>query len=167
MNDSTVSKDTIVIERTFEAPVGLIWQLWTQPEHFAKWYGPEGVTVTVDKMDVRIGGKHLFCMHMQTPDGVMKFWTTGEYTEIVPNERLVYTDSIADENGNIVSPASLGWDTDQPITTRVIVELQDLGERTRMILRHEDVPSNTEGAADGWQQSFTKMETYLVSVVAG
>ena len=97
MSDSTITKEAIVIERTFDAPVDLIWQMWTQPEQFKNWYGPEGFTVPVAEMDVRVGGKHLFCM--AAPDGSMKMWSTGEYTEIIPNERLVYTDSMADENG--------------------------------------------------------------------
>src|SRR5258707_1361744 len=98
MSDSTISKDAVVIERTFDAPIDLIWQLWTQPEHFKQWYGPKGFTVPVAKMDVRIGGKRLVCM--EAPNGSMKMWFTGEYTEIVPNQRLVYTESMADENGN-------------------------------------------------------------------
>ena len=59
MSDSAITKDSIVIERTFDAPVDLIWQMWTQPEHFKKWYGPKGFTVPVAEMDVRIGGKRL------------------------------------------------------------------------------------------------------------
>jgi uncharacterized protein YndB with AHSA1/START domain len=164
VSDSTISKDTIVIERTFDAPVELIWQMWTQPEHFAKWYGPERVNVTVAEMDVRIGGKHLFCMEIPTPDGTMKFWMTGEYTEIVPNERLVYTDSIADENGNLVAPSTLGWDDDFPASTQVTVQLESLGERTRMVLTHAGVSDDTEGANEGWEQSFSKMATYVASV---
>jgi uncharacterized protein YndB with AHSA1/START domain len=67
--------------------------MWTQPEHFKKWYGPKGFTVPVAEMDVRVGGKRLVCMEMRTPDRSMKMWFTGEYSEVVPNERLVYTDS--------------------------------------------------------------------------
>ncbi len=84
MSDSTLSNDAVVIERTFDAPVELIWQLWTDPEHFNSWYGPKGFTVPVADMDVQVGGKRLVCM--ASPDGSMKMWTTGEYTEIVPNQ---------------------------------------------------------------------------------
>ena len=65
MNDNVVSKDSVVIERTFEAGIDLIWQLWTQPEHFKNWYGPNGATIPVAEMDFRDGGKRLICMEMR------------------------------------------------------------------------------------------------------
>ncbi len=157
MSDSTMTKDAIVIERTFEAPVALIWQMWTQPEHFKKWYGPKGFTVPVAEMDVRLGGKRLVCMEMQKPDGSMKMWTTGEYTEVVPNERLVYTESMADENGNVVTMS----DNEHPTTTEVTVLLEDLGGRTKMVMTHAGVPAD---AGDGWAQAFAKMADYIETV---
>jgi uncharacterized protein YndB with AHSA1/START domain len=93
MTDSN-SKD-VVIERSFDAPIELIWQLWTDPEHFKAWYGPDGVTIPVATMDVRVGGARLVCMEVQRPDGPMRMWFTGEYREVVENERLVYTESMA------------------------------------------------------------------------
>ena len=158
MSDSTTAKDAIVIERIFEAPVELIWQMWTQPENFKKWYGPKGFTVPVAEMDVRVGGKQLICM--ASPDGSMKMWTTGEYTEIVPNERLVYTDSPADEDGNVVSPSAMGMPEGYPATTEVTVLLEDLGGRTKMVLTHAGVPAGT-GADSGWQQAFDKLSDHI------
>ena len=99
MNDSTMIQDAVVIERTFDAPVERIWQLWTEPEHFKNWYGPKGFTIPVAEIDLRVGGKRLLCM--ASPDGSMKMWTTGEYVDISPPDRLVYTESMADEEGNI------------------------------------------------------------------
>lgn len=152
----THSKDAVVIERIFEAPVGLIWQLWTEPEQFQKWYGPQGMAIPVANMDVRVGGKRLICMEMQTPDRSMKMWFTGEYVEVVPNERLVYTDSMADENGNVMSPSAMGMPDGHPETTEVIVELEDLGGRTKMVMTHAGVPADS-GGAGGWNQAFDKL----------
>ena len=162
MSDSTIYKEAIVIEHVFDAPIDLIWQMWTQPEHFKKWYGPKGFIVPVAEMDVRVGGKHLFCMEMQTPEGSMKMWSTGEYIEVVPNERLVYTDSPADENGNLVSPSAYGMKDDYPTTTEVTVLLEDLGGRTKMIMTHAGVPT---GAGDGWEQAFAKMADHIEIVL--
>lgn len=162
MSDNTISKDAVVIERTFDAPVDLIWQMWTQPEHFKKWYGPKGFTVPVAEMDVRVGGKRLVCMEMQKPDGSMKMWTAGEYTEVVPNQRLVYTDSPADENGNVVSPSAVGMPDGYPATTEVTVLLEDLGGRTKMVMTHAGVPA---GAGDGWEQAFAKMADHIETVL--
>jgi uncharacterized protein YndB with AHSA1/START domain len=96
MADDNNSQDAVRIERSFDAPVDLIWQMWTDPEHFAAWYGPNGATIPVARMDVRVGGPRLVCMEMQTPNGPMQMWFTGEYREVVENERLVYTESMSD-----------------------------------------------------------------------
>src|SRR5688572_11246645 len=47
MTDDNASRDAVVIERSFDAPVELIWQMWTDPEHVAAWYGPDGASVPV------------------------------------------------------------------------------------------------------------------------
>jgi uncharacterized protein YndB with AHSA1/START domain len=158
MSDNTISKDAIVIERIFDAPVDLIWQLWTEPEHLKNWYGPQGFSISISEMDVRVGGKHLFCM--ETSDGNMKIWTTGEYTEVVPNERLVYTDSPADENGNIVPIPNI----EHPFITVVTVQFEDLGGRTKMVMTHAGLPAGEQGASEGWEQALSKMATYIEAI---
>ena len=162
MTNSTVSEDAVVIERTFDAAVDLIWQMWTNPEHFKNWYGPKGFSVPVADMDVRVGGKRLICM--ASPDGSMKMWTTGEYTEIVPNERLVYTESQADENGNVVSPSAMGMPDGYPATTEVTVLLEDLGGRTKMVMTHAGVPADS-GAGGGWEQAFDKLADHIATAL--
>lgn len=162
MSDSTTTKDAVVIERIFDAPVDLIWQMWTQPEHFKKWYGPEGFTVPSAEMDVRVGGKRLVCM--ESPDGSMKMWMTGEYVEVVPHERLVYTDSMADEHGNVVSPSAIGMPDGHPATTEVTVLFEDVGGRTKMVMTHAGVPADSPGAT-GWNQAFAKMADHIETVL--
>ena len=163
MTKSNGSEDAVVIERTFDAAVDLIWQMWTEPEHFKKWYGPKGFTVPVADMELRIGGVRLICM--ASPDGSMKMWTTGEYTEIVPNERLVYTESPADENGNVVSPSDMGMPEGYPTTTEVTVLLENLGGRTKMVMTHAGVPADS-GAGGGWEQAFDKLAGHIESVLS-
>jgi len=162
MTNSTVSEDAVVIERTFDGAVDLIWRMWTDPEHFKKWYGPKGFTVPVAEMDMRVGGKRLVCM--ASPDGSMKMWTTGEYIEIVPNERLVYTESPADENGNAVSPSAMGMPDGYPATSEVTVLLEDLGGRTKMVMTHAGVPAGS-GANEGWDQAFDKLANHVETVL--
>jgi len=162
MSNPTVSEDTIVIERTFDAAVDLIWQMWTEPEHFKVWYGPKGFTVPVAEMDLRVGGKRLICM--ASPDGSMKMWTVGEYLEIIPNVRIVYTERPSDENGNVVSPSAMGMPEGYPTTTKVTVLLQDLGGRTKMVMTHAGVPASS-GANAGWEQAFDKLAVYIESIL--
>ena len=161
MSNSANTKDAIVIERTFNASVDLIWQMWTNPEHFKNWYGPKGFSVPVAEMDVRVGGKHLICM--ASPDGSMKMWTTGEYTEVVPNVRLVYTDSPADENGNVISPSAMGMPDGYPTTTEVTILFEDIGGRTKMVMTHAGVPADS-GANAGWEQAFDKLADHIETV---
>jgi uncharacterized protein YndB with AHSA1/START domain len=59
-------------------------------------------------MDMRVGGTRLVGMEVQTPDGPARMWFTGEYREIVERRRLVYTESMSDEDGNVLSPADVG-----------------------------------------------------------
>ena len=111
-------------------------------------------------MDLNVGGKRLVCM--ASPDGSMKMWTTGEYTEIVPNERIVYTESPADENGNVVSPSAIGMPDGYPTSTEVTVQLEALGGRTKMVMTHAGMPADS-GAGGGWEQAFDKLADQIAA----
>ncbi len=165
MTDSKNAQDSVVIERSFDAPVELIWQMWTVPAHFAAWYGPDGATVSVATMDVRVGGTRLVGMEMQTPRGAMQLWFTGEYREVVEHERLVYTESMSDENGTIRSPSETGLPDVHPTTTEVRVQLEAAGGGTRMVMTHVGVPGDSAGAA-GWTMALDKLTTHVRTQVA-
>ena len=150
----------VVIEHRFDAPVEVIWQMWTDPDHFRAWYGPEGASIPTAKMDVRVGGSRLVCMEVQTPSGLMQMWFTGEYLEVVENQRLVYTESMSDENGSVKSAADMGMPEGHPTTTEVRVELDAVGAGTRMILTHTGIPEDSPGAA-GWRMAIAKLTDYL------
>jgi uncharacterized protein YndB with AHSA1/START domain len=155
MTDRISFQQAMVIERIFDAPVDLIWQMWTDPRHFKAWYGPPGATIPVAKMDVRVGGNRLVCMEMQSAAGPMQMWFAGEYREVVEGQRLVYTEFISDEKGHVVSPSDVVTGHGHP-TTEVRVELEDLGGRTRMVLTHAGIPSDSAGAA-GWAMALDKL----------
>jgi uncharacterized protein YndB with AHSA1/START domain len=132
--------------------------MWTRPNSW--WYGPDGSTVPIAKMDVHIGGTRLVCMEVQTPDGPRQMWFTGEYREVIANERPVYTKSMSDENGNVVSPSDLGMPAGHPSTTEIRVELEDVGGRTKMVLTHARVPADSPGAA-GWAMALDKLASHV------
>ena len=160
MTNDNSSHDAVVIERSFDAAVALIWQMWTEPQHFKAWYGPGGATIPVAKMDVRVGGTRLVCMAMETPKGPMRMWFTGEYREVVENKRLVYTESMCDEHGMVLSPSDMGMPEGYPTTTEVIVELDDVGGRTKMVMTHAGIPADSPGAA-GWTMAFDKLAAHV------
>ncbi|MFA6239944.1 MAG: SRPBCC domain-containing protein, partial [Candidatus Hydrogenedentales bacterium] len=98
---SEVTADgVLVIARVFDAPREMVWKAWTEPEQVKQWWGPEMFSAPVCTSDFRVGGKYLYCM--RSPEG-QDFWSTGTYEEIVPMERIVSSDSFADEKGNIIS----------------------------------------------------------------
>ena len=78
----------IVMTRTFDAPRDLVFRAHTDPEMVAQWWGQRGSTTIVDKLDLRPGGAWRFVQ--RAPDGT-EYAFRGEYREIVPPERLVYT----------------------------------------------------------------------------
>src|SRR3954454_482962 len=119
MADNSGSRDAVVIERSFDAPADLVWQMWTDPEHFAAWYGPDGATIPVAKMDVRVGGARLVGMEVSTPGGPMQMWFAGEYLDVVETQRLVYTESMSDAQGNVMPAADRGMPANLPPTTEV------------------------------------------------
>jgi uncharacterized protein YndB with AHSA1/START domain len=146
--------DAVVIERTFDAPVGLVWRMWTEEAHFRAWYGPDGATIPVAELDVRVGGTRRVCMEVRSPDGPVQMWFVGEHREVVENERLVFTESLTHGDG--------GEPEGQPAATVVAVELADLGGRTRMVLTHHGVPAGSPGAV-GWSMALDKLATRLAT----
>ncbi len=155
-------QNAVVVERFFEVSASIVWKLWAEAEHFKKWYGPQGFSVPVAQIEAVVGGKRVVCM--SSPDSGMKMWTAGEYLEVSPTKRLVYTEGFADENGNAISPASMGMEG-HPEQTQVTVELEELDGVTKMVLIHAGVDP-ASGAAGGWQQAFDKLETYSKEIAA-
>ncbi len=158
----TETKD-VQIERIFHAPIDLIWAMWTESEHFAHWYGPMGAQIPRADMDVRVGGRRHIAMQMQTPDGPMQMFFVGEYREVDPKTRLVYTESMADAEGNAMTAEQMGMPPGSPTQTSVVVELADLGDRTRMVMTHLGVAADSPGA-QGWGMAIDKLEARVAEV---
>ncbi|WP_341225593.1 SRPBCC domain-containing protein [uncultured Arcticibacterium sp.] len=80
------SNRTISINRTFNAPIELVWEAWTQAEHIAKWWSPKGIETKVIEHDFSVGGKWKYIMPM--PNG-QEFTAEGQYTEIVKLKKII------------------------------------------------------------------------------
>ena len=145
----TRADDAVVIERTFPVAVATVWSMWTNPDHFAAWYGPDGATVEVADMDVRPGGRRRIAMAMNTPQGVHQMWFAGEHRVVEPDQRLVYTEVMVDADGNETSP-----------TTVVEVDLQEVDGGTRMVMAHRGIPADSPGAT-GWNMAFDELARIL------
>lgn len=157
MSDARADTEpSVVIERIVDAPIRLVWDLWTRPEHFQAWYGPTGATIPVARMDVRVGGSRHIGMAMETPNGTMHMWFVGEYRHVDPPRRLVYTEAMADEQGNVLDPVTMGMPADHPAITEIVVELEDLGRSTKMVVTHVGIPEGSPGAM-GWGMALDKL----------
>ncbi|MFI8828072.1 SRPBCC domain-containing protein [Streptomyces sp. NPDC053431] len=86
---TTPADRELVITRTFDAPVRRVWEAWTRPEHVRAWYGLASLTMSVCDIDLRPGGAWRW--GQRTPEG-QEIVFSGTYEEIVPAERLVYTE---------------------------------------------------------------------------
>jgi uncharacterized protein YndB with AHSA1/START domain len=156
------NKNELTITRIFDAPREKVWKAWTTPEEQKKWWGPKYFTAPVSKIDLRVGGKYLSCM--RGPDG-KDYWSTGVYRELVPPERIVVTDSFADDKGNVVPASYYGMTGDFPLELLVTVTFEQLGSKTKMVLRHEGIPEGMmrDMTATGWSESFDKLAEHIAA----
>lgn len=149
----------VVITRIFDAPRELVWKAWTEPERIREWWGPKGWTSPTWKIDLRVGGKYLFCM--RSSDG-KDIWGTGTFKIIDPPNELVYTDSFSDENGNVVPASHYGFESEFPMEMQVTIRFEDQDGKTKLTLTHSGMPvSEGEGASTGWSESFDKLAEIL------
>ena len=155
-----LSEQDLLITRTFDAPRELVWKAWTDPERVKRWWGPKGFTAPFCKIDLRVGGVSLYCM--RSPDG-KDYWSTGVYREIVKPERIVCTDSFADERGNVVPATHYGMSADFPLEMLVTVAFEEDEGKTKLTLIHVGTPAGADrdGAKQGWSESFDKLAEYL------
>ena len=86
----------------------------------------------------------------------MTMWFIGKYKEVHPPHRLVYTESMCDEDGRIISPQTMGMPEGHPEVTEVIIELAEVDGATVMKLTHVGVPADSRGAG-GWAQAIDKL----------
>jgi uncharacterized protein YndB with AHSA1/START domain len=146
----------IAATRIFEAPRDLVWKVWTDPEHVARWWGPNGFTITTHKMEVKPGGVWRFVMH--GPDG-RDYQNKVTYDEVVPRERLAY------RHGGTGEPEDRGL---EPVSFHVKVTFTEQRGRTRVDMRMtfpsaqaRDHVEKTYGAVEGLNQHVGRLEQYL------
>jgi len=162
------SKKELAMTRVFDAPRKLVWEAWTSPEKMKRWWGPKDFTAPVIQSDFKVGGKYLNCMRgAVTPDGEKKdFWSTGKYLEIIPEKKLVMSDSFADEKGNAVSADYYGMDPNWPMEMTISVILDDTSDnKTKLTLSHSGTKDIQEkdlkDMNEGWNQSLDKLAESL------
>ena len=146
----------LVISRTFAAPRELVFKAWSSAEHMKRWFSPEGCTVPEAEIDFRPGGMLAVCMHL--PDG-QDFWTRGNYIEVSPPDRLVFTAGVV-----------VGGSKKFTVHTTVTFEAE--GGGTRLTVRQiydihdEAYLSAVEGSSEGWRSTLDKLEREVARIRA-
>ena len=85
--ENKISDRSIRLTKLLNAPVEKVWKVWTNPEHIKHWWGPDGFTNTITKMDLQPGGEWLLVMH--GPDGT-DYDNKSVFTEVVQQKKIVY-----------------------------------------------------------------------------
>lgn len=144
----------LLMTRIFDAPRDLMFEVWTNPQHLAHWWGPNGFTITTHEMNFKPGGSWKFTMH--GPNN-MDFPNLVVYKEIVKPERLVWNHS-ADENEN-------------PGDFESTVTFEAIGEKTKITMRmvfrtkeEKDMVVEKYGAIEGNTQTMNRLEAYLTQL---
>lgn len=142
----------IVITRAFDAPRELVFKAWTDPQHLAHWWGPDGFTTRIQEMDVRPGGA--WNLIMRGPDGT-DYPNHSIFTEVVKNERLAYSHGGGKEGGT-------------PADFHATVTFEKDGEKTRVTLRMlfksaalRNQIATEYGAIEGGKQTFARLAEHL------
>ena len=152
---TTPTPDTeMVLTRVFDAPRELVYRAFVDPEQLAQWFGPVGYSVPVNTVVVepRAGGK--YHLTMVSEDGTDSSPITSVLTEVVENELLV---------------GAQEWDgvdgLQGPSKVRMRIEFHDEeGARTRVVIRQGPFTKEvSEMTSDGWESSFTKLDTLLAA----
>lgn len=159
-------KEKFVINRTFDAPITTIYEMWTNPKLVAKWMPPTGMEMTFLKADIKPGGSSLYFMN----GGDIKMYGRASYLEIQKPNRMTYTQQFCDERGDISRhPLAPTW----PETMLTTVELTEEGpDQTRVTVTwevhghatHEELETFIKergGMTQGWTGSFDKLEELL------
>ncbi len=165
-------KEIFVINRTFEAPLELMFKMWTDPQHFSKWLAPTGSEMNFIRSDIQAGGGTFYYM---TSAGGAKMYGRASYLEVSRPGRIVYTQQFCDENEKITRhPLAPTWPETMLTTvtlteegseqTRVTVTWEVFGNATREEL--ETFMKARGGMTQGWSGSFEKLEEYLGVVQA-
>ena len=156
MTDSLGVGKEVTITRVFDAPRPLVYDVWTDERHIASWFGPQGFTNPVVRMNVRPGGEMV--IHMQGPDGGI-YPSIGTFTDVTPPERLAFT-----------STAYAGVGGDFLLEDHTTITFTERGNQTVLTMHAvitRAAPEATEalaGMEQGWNESFNKLETLLATL---
>jgi uncharacterized protein YndB with AHSA1/START domain len=133
------------------APRELVFEVWTNPKHIDKWWGPAGFTTTTSKIDIRAGGEWVYVMH--GPDG-RNYDNRVRFIEIIKAEKISYLQDSGIDN--------------DPAEFQSVITFEAVGKQTRITLKSvfktkeaRDLVVREFGAIEGAEQHLAKLELYV------
>jgi uncharacterized protein YndB with AHSA1/START domain len=156
----------VVATRVFDAPVERVWNAWREPDAVRQWWGPEGFTSPLARMDFRVGGTSLVCMRAPAEFGGADMYNTWTYSQIVPHRLIEFVLRFSDPEGRAIDPAQAGLPPGVPAEVRHVVTFQPLdGGRTAMTVTEYGYPSAEarDLSLAGLEQCLDKMARSLAS----
>lgn len=149
----------IEVTRTFNAPIEMVWKVWTDPELVKRWWGPKNFSSPVARLDFREGGKSIVSMLAPKEMGGQEFFSVWVYVKIIPLKTIEFIQSLSDEDGNKIDPTKVGMPADFPIDVRTVVIFQELGNsKTEMtVTEYAEFGTISNFAQIGLEESMDKM----------
>jgi uncharacterized protein YndB with AHSA1/START domain len=154
------ARKRVILERTFDAPLEDVWELWTTKDGIESWWGPEGFKVEVRSLDLRPGGEMTYAMSATAPDQIEFMKKAGMpvttehrlvFTEIVPRRRLAYS-----HDADFIPGV-------EPYQVATMVEFEAGADGVRMRLTFDAMHDEhwTEMAVLGWESELGKLAAAL------
>ncbi len=150
MNDTAnVEKTSLRMTKTIRAKREKVFQAWTNPNFVKQWFAPGDKSVAMADVNAKVGGNYR--IQMQDPDGTT-YTTRGDYKEIIPNEKLVF---------------SWGWEGPDRYESLVTILLNDSGEGTELTLIHERLANtdSVEKHTQGWTGCLAKLAEKIAQFI--
>lgn len=151
----------VTITRIINAPVATVWKMWTDPKEVVKWWGPADYTSPSAQLDLRQGGQYVFAMRAPEYQGGKESFTSGEYKEIVPMKKLVFTQGLSDAEGNHLPADQLPPDFPEDILTTL--KFKEVNGLTELVIIEKGWKPSTMSvfAYAGMHQSLDKLSVIL------
>ena len=156
-NRATVERKSereLVVSRTINGPARLVFEAWTRPELFKRWWVPKAAPISLlsCELDVRVGGKYRLVFGINGSDQQMEFF--GRYIEVTPHTRLVWTNEESGDNGSVTT-----------------VTFEETDGKTLLVMRElypskEALDADGGGAADAMHETFGQLDELLVELAS-
>jgi uncharacterized protein YndB with AHSA1/START domain len=147
------SERELVVTRTFNGPASIVFEAWTQPELFKRWWAPKsfGLTLLSCEMDVRVGGTYrLVFSHPDAPNPMAFF---GRYLDVTPHARLVWSNEEGGDSGQVTT-----------------ITFEDRGGTTLLVMHERYVSKEAlddaiaSGSTGGMSETFKQLDELLATM---